>query len=452
METLVTITDAGREALVAPGNEGTSAHRVVEIGLATAPFVADKGLRTLPNELKRITTFGGINVAPDTIHATLKDDTADQYTLYGFGLYLENGVLIAAYSQPTPIMEKSPVAILLLSADLQFATIDSSQLIFGDTAFLNPPASTDRQGVIELATQEEVDAGSDDARAITPRTAAKCYAALSGAIFSGPVAAPTPPAGDNSDRVATTAFMMTALLNAQVGQIVLEPRTSARAGYLKCNGALVKRTDYPALWAYAQASGALLSDAEWQRHRWGCFSSGDDATTFRVPQLRGEFLRCWSDGRSNLDLNREIGSRQGTANLAHAHNASSSEVGDHAHTASTDAQGWHGHHGWTAGGGEHNHNNGAFSRLLRPPYGGSLTGSDAAGSGSEQAVGPGDSADIVGAGHHAHQFDTEGAGNHGHNVTIGGAGRHTHTITVKSAGVDESRPYNVALLAMIRAY
>lgn len=43
----------------------------------------------------------------------------------------------------------------------------------------------------------------------------------------------------------------------------------------------------------------------------------------------------------------------------------------------------------------HNHNNGIFSRLLRPPYVGSLTGSDQAGSGSEQAVGAGDSADIV---------------------------------------------------------
>ncbi|ACR15051.1 putative tail fiber protein [Burkholderia phage BcepIL02] len=46
----------------------------------------------------------------------------------------------------------------------------------------------------------------------------------------------------------------------------------------------------------------------------------------------------------------------------------------------------------------HNHNNGIFSRLLRPPYPGSITGSDTAGSGSEQAVGGGDSADIVPSG------------------------------------------------------
>ena len=187
MATQIIITDAGRAALVAAGNGGTNAHQVVEIGLANAPFVADKGLTKLPNELKRIQSFGGANVAPDTIHTTLKDDTADQYSLYGFGLYLENGVLLASYGQATPIMEKSPAAMLLLSSDLQFATIDATKLVFGDASFLNPPATTERQGVVELATQAEVDTGSDDTRAVTPKTAATRYAALSGAKFTGPV-------------------------------------------------------------------------------------------------------------------------------------------------------------------------------------------------------------------------------------------------------------------------
>ncbi|WGS50853.1 phage tail protein [Paraburkholderia sp. D15] len=190
---LINITDAGRAALVAPGNTGTSAHRIVEIGLGTGLFdAADRTLKKLPNELKRITTFGGENVAPDTIHVTLRDDTADQYALYGFGLYMENGVLFGAYCQKPedgPIMEKSPAAMLLLSADMQFATIDAAQLVFGDANFTNPPATTERQGVVELATQAEVDAGVDDVRAITPRTAATRYAALTGAAFTGPVQA-----------------------------------------------------------------------------------------------------------------------------------------------------------------------------------------------------------------------------------------------------------------------
>ncbi|WP_409015172.1 hypothetical protein [Caballeronia sp. LZ001] len=168
MANLLTLTDAGRAALVAPNKDGTNAHKIVEIGLATAAFESSKALKSLPNELKRIITFGGTNVAPDTIHATLTDDSEDQYSLYGFGLYLEDGTLLAAYGQDTPIMEKSPAALLLLSCDMQFAAIDATQLVFGETSFLNPPATTERQGVVELATSAETVAGTDTRRAATP--------------------------------------------------------------------------------------------------------------------------------------------------------------------------------------------------------------------------------------------------------------------------------------------
>lgn len=46
----------------------------------------------------------------------------------------------------------------------------------------------------------------------------------------------------------------------------------------------------------------------------------------------------------------------------------------------------------------HNHGNGTFTRLLRPPYSGSITGTDTTNSGIEQAVGGGDSKDISPAG------------------------------------------------------
>jgi hypothetical protein len=43
----------------------------------------------------------------------------------------------------------------------------------------------------------------------------------------------------------------------------------------------------------------------------------------------------------------------------------------------------------------HQHDDGTFRYLLRPPYPGSLTGNDTTGSGSEQAVGPGDGAPMT---------------------------------------------------------
>ncbi|WP_186172644.1 phage tail protein [Burkholderia gladioli] len=860
---LIQITDAGRAALVAQGNTGTTARKVVSIGLATASFAFDRGLQALPNERKRVTTFGGDNVAPDTIHVVIQDDTSDQYSLFGFGLYLDNGVLFGVYVQDTAIMEKSPSAILLLAADAVFASIDASQLQFGSTSFLNPPATTIRQGVVELATQDEVKAGTDDVRAVTPLGAAKRYMSYDGGTFNGAVSVrntvgsdnaqinvsptdaqhgsegkirlsatfndprvtdgsprvvaslnagfnngvwgteyldfrlngkpndtrddsnmarvmrltygarvlfgtinddgvstiqsagdvvglgaltigrgkaraivntddltayfaamgdgntmlgatgsgvtslvtanqervrvlpsgrvlvgttaddgrnqlqvagsikastgitseqldtgganfratsgdygamirndgrsvyllstkqgdptgqfsdfrpfswehangrvmidasangttlggtvavlgelqvglnqnqgsvrvgpidgflysnqdgygwwtpshgafqyyiadrtfrvdgqrvwteamvdpldkrtggtisgdvtmgpgrrlvldegtallpsltfvndgapdtglyhtadgqfgitcntqaivffatdgthfnsnvygPTPAAGDRSQHFATTEWVLSAISTAAIGQIVFEPRATVRAGYLKANGSLVNRADYPALWAYAQASGALVSDADWANARWGCFSTGDGSTTFRLPELRGETIRAWDDSRG-VDANRAIGSWQDSLNRSHAHSASADTVGDHVHSAWTDSQGWHGHHGQTTGVGDHQHI-APYSEAGVSPWG-AYAQNQAGSNGGLDHDNP--LAYTSPAGGHAHTFDTDGAGTHAHNVGIGGAGNHTHAITVNADGGNESRPRNIALLAMIRAY
>ena len=166
--TTINITDAGRAALVNADHTGTTARKIVQVGIASAPFTFAPGLQALPNEHKRLSTVSGENIAPDTLHATIRDDSADQYTTYGFGLYLDNGVLLGTYCQETPIMEKAPVAILLLAVDMVFKQLDVTELSFGDASFTNPPATTERQGVVELATVQETIDGADTQRAVTP--------------------------------------------------------------------------------------------------------------------------------------------------------------------------------------------------------------------------------------------------------------------------------------------
>jgi hypothetical protein len=166
--TTLNITDAGRAALIAGDHTGTNARKVLQVGLASAPFDFNAGLQALPNEFKRVSTIAGENIASDTIHVTIRDDGPDQFKLYGFGLYLDNGVLLGTYCQATPIMEKSPVAILLLAVDVVFKSLDVTALTFGDANFTNPPASTVRQGVVELATDQETQDGTDNQRAVTP--------------------------------------------------------------------------------------------------------------------------------------------------------------------------------------------------------------------------------------------------------------------------------------------
>ncbi|WP_027812672.1 hypothetical protein [Burkholderia cenocepacia] len=201
----IRVTDAGRAALVAQGNTGTNEHRVTEVGLCTAAFVFDPAMTVMPNERKRVNTFGGKNVAKDTIHVTIQDTTNDQYSLYGYGLYLENGVLAAVYVQSTPIMEKSPAAYLMLASDMQFVSIDATKLVFGDASFLNPPASETVQGVIELATQEEVNDGKDALRALTPKTAAAWYAPLIRPKLTGPASVTSAPTDQDAQFAVAAA-------------------------------------------------------------------------------------------------------------------------------------------------------------------------------------------------------------------------------------------------------
>ena len=80
------------------------------------------------------------------------------------------------------------------------------------------------------------------------------------------------------------------------GAVMYFARTTAPNGWLKANGAAVSRTAYADLFA---AIGTT-------------YGTGDGRTTFNLPDLRGEFVRGWDDGRG-IDSRRALGSAQGDA-------------------------------------------------------------------------------------------------------------------------------------------
>ena len=80
------------------------------------------------------------------------------------------------------------------------------------------------------------------------------------------------------------------------GAVMYFARTTAPDGWLKANGAAVSRTLYAALF---QSIGTT-------------YGTGDGRTTFNLPDLRGEFVRGWDDGRG-IDSGRALGSAQGDA-------------------------------------------------------------------------------------------------------------------------------------------
>lgn len=79
----------------------------------------------------------------------------------------------------------------------------------------------------------------------------------------------------------------------QAGDIKYHAANAVPAGWLKANGAAISRATYAALFA---AIGTT-------------YGAGDGSTTFNIPDLRGEFLRGFDDGRG-VDSGRVIGSAQ----------------------------------------------------------------------------------------------------------------------------------------------
>lgn len=86
------------------------------------------------------------------------------------------------------------------------------------------------------------------------------------------------------------------------GAIVAFAMSTAPTGFLKANGAAISRTTYSALFAKIGTT----------------YGAGNGSTTFNLPDLRGEFIRGWDDGRG-ADAGRAFGSNQSCEIQAHSH-------------------------------------------------------------------------------------------------------------------------------------
>jgi len=161
-----------------------------------------------------------------------------------------------------------------------------------------------------------------------------------------------------------------------VGAIMTFAQAAVPEHYIECDGRILDRNTYPQLFS---AIGTTYGTT--------------DASNFRVPDLRGLFIRGWSHG-SNLydDSTRTIGSFQDDAFEGHSHPASQTDsAGSHAHSLA----------GWTtvaSGGG------------------------GAAGSGLMNVT-----------------YQTDFAGAHIHNVSIG------------TFGGSETRPKNLSMVYAIKS-
>lgn len=178
------------------------------------------------------------------------------------------------------------------------------------------------------------------------------------------------------------------------GCVFCRAAASVPAGYLECNGAAVSRTTYSALFAVIGTT----------------YGSGNGSSTFNLPDLRGEFVRGFDNGRG-VDSGRSMNNPQGSENKSHNHS--------------------YGNNGITVSGANHKHNIRGFS--LQPSI---ANVAITLGSGQSYQIG----------------YRTNDNVLTGDAVKFSGTQTMTGTvgITINNTGTNESRPRNVAMMYIIR--
>ncbi len=99
--------------------------------------------------------------------------------------------------------------------------------------------------------------------------------------------------GGNADTLNGKSADNIITICAPAGAVQYFAMQKAPVGWLKADGSAVSRKEYANLFA---AVGTM-------------FGAGDGSTTFNLPDLRGEFIRGFDDGRG-VDSSRVLGSRQ----------------------------------------------------------------------------------------------------------------------------------------------
>lgn len=91
------------------------------------------------------------------------------------------------------------------------------------------------------------------------------------------------------------------------GSVFTYASTTVPSGFLECNGAAISRSTFASLFSNISTT-------------WG---SGDGSSTFNLPDLRGQFVRGWSNTKTGTgDDGRGFASSQSDQNQSHNHSLS----------------------------------------------------------------------------------------------------------------------------------
>ena len=449
------ITDAGRAAIAQVGG-AICPVTLTKIALGSAGYTPLANRTALQTEIKRLDPSGSSVPVPGTIHLTAQDDSADSYSVKEIGLYTNNGVLFAIYSQTGVILTKGSTASALFALDFVMTNVPPGSVTVGDAGFSYAQANETRLGVLAIATTAEAQAGAIDTKIITPLKLAQVTATESRrgviALANSTEAQSLVPDATKAltvarlvDRTATTGragvLLLASNVETQTGTdankavtpagLASRTATDTRAGIVELadntetqTGTDTTRAVTPASLASAASlfvpPGAVLPFAMnvvpsgWLAANGTAVSrtlypalfaaigtlygAGNGSTTFALPDLRGYFVRGSGKNEDNTESGT-FGTKQADALKSHSHTGSSASAGAHTHSFTL-----------TSGAGDTSQG---------------LANGSASSSNAEKGV-------------------TQEAS------TTGSAGEHTHAITINPEGGTETRPKNIALLYCIK--
>lgn len=286
----IVITNAGLAALVNAEQSGTNAIKITSVQFGTGKYTPSATQTALQASFKTLTTIAGGATGDNVIHLEVTDSGTETYTVYEYGLFLEDGTLFGVYSQNTPIISKAAGSSAMLAVDCVVQGATPQTVTFGNTNFSNPTATSSTAGVVELATSEETIAGTDSARAVTPAGLSSRIATTSAAGLTQYASIPEAEAGEIETKSITPKTLWKAIQKAvtdivkplikaailaavPIGVMVHYSGTTIPEGYLLCNGASLSRTEYPELF---EVIGTKIGAV--------------DSAHFNIPDLHHRFL------------------------------------------------------------------------------------------------------------------------------------------------------------------
>ena len=239
---------------------------------------------------------GGLSIVQEWSGYPTDTNGPGRWIRYGTGAagartYTDWEGVYTSRSIPAASTTVSGISRLATTAEATAGALATVAVTPAGLAAAVPAASTTVVGKTRLATTAEAIAGSLATVAVTPAGLAAAVPVASTTVVGKSRLATLAETATGTD--GTLSITPAGLNSLFVGSIQIFAMPTTPAGWLKANGAAVSRTTYAALFSKIGTT----------------FGTGDGSTTFNLPDLRGEFLRGWDDGRG-IDASRVFGSAQ----------------------------------------------------------------------------------------------------------------------------------------------